>query len=116
MPVGGRNAALRRAAKPSVKHLRENEAMTLGQRKLIEKTFGVIGHLSLIVAAGLILYGVGWTMVNEKDYMSFFKALLSIDDSGIIFYPSIVLAIVAFWLRAFLRAGSNSDDGAGNNA
>lgn len=47
---------------PSVRHPTENEKMTLGQRKLIEKTFGVMGHLSLIVAASLVLYGIGWTL------------------------------------------------------
>lgn len=81
--------------------------MTQNQKKLIEKTFGTIGYLSLVIAIGLITFATGWTITHDKDFAGMFEILFDIDEAGIVLYPSIAVSVVAFWMRAFLRAGTD---------
>ncbi len=83
--------------------------MTPEQRTLIEKTLGVIGRLSFILAIGLVLIGVTWTAVHDRDFGALIGELLDVDEAGIIFYPLLGLGVVCLWIRVFLRAGHKRD-------
>lgn len=83
--------------------------MTPEQNKLIDKTIGLFGYLSLAGAAGLTAYGAVWTFTNDKDLEYFIKGLLDIDGAGYIFYPLIGTGVICLWIRAFLRAGQKQN-------
>jgi hypothetical protein len=80
--------------------------MTEKQKKLIEKTFGAIGYLSLVVALGIITLVAAWTITDGLGFDAVLDALLY--ETFMVFLPSIAVSVVAFWIRAFLRAGTDN--------
>lgn len=79
--------------------------MTPEQKKLIDKTLGLFGYLSLAGGAGLVVFGVVATALDDQDFVDLFLALLDINHAGLIFYPLIGTGVICLWIRAFLRAG-----------
>ena len=75
--------------------------MTPNQRRLIEKTLGSIGYLALFILISLISLAVFLVTVEGMEI----EAILAEDDAAIIFFPALVVSVVSFWIRSFMRAG-----------
>ncbi|MDA3916261.1 MAG: hypothetical protein PF690_04740 [Deltaproteobacteria bacterium] len=80
--------------------------MTPEQNKLIDKSLGVIGFISLAGAAALSLWGIVVAIFDRRvDFPEVIEALLGGGEFSIIFYPLICIGIICLWIRSFLKAG-----------
>ncbi|MET0026450.1 MAG: hypothetical protein ABW101_02335 [Candidatus Thiodiazotropha sp.] len=80
--------------------------MTPEQLKLVDKTLGILGYLSFLLAVVVVL--IGAYEIGNKGYKRLLISLLDIDEAGIVFYPLLVAGIAFLWYRAYLRAGRNN--------
>jgi amino acid transporter len=90
--------------------------MTSNQRKIVVNTLAAIGYAALVIAVGLIVYGVFWTITNDREFVELFEQLLDFEEAGFIFYPAIAISLIALWLRLFLQAGSENNAQSKQNA
>ncbi|HAS3594644.1 TPA: hypothetical protein I6189_003491 [Vibrio cholerae] len=92
--------------------------MTPNQRVLIENSLATIGYVAILVIAFVFFTGVYW-VATTAEYVGASVAyklgamirvlLIAGDYERIVFYSALGVTIVAFWLRAFLRAGKSEN-------
>ena len=82
--------------------------MTPNQRSLAENILAATGYLASSFLLLLMLYGV-YEVATEPDYtiMAMVGSLLT-GRAAVIFYPLLIVAIGAFWLRTRLPGGGDS--------
>lgn len=83
--------------------------MNTAQRKLLDKTLGVLGWMCVAIGGGLalLILSVG---ILTKD-VGVLNDIFKLRHEGMLIWSTLPPSIVLLWVRAFLRAGHSADQG-----
>jgi len=82
--------------------------MTMDQHKFIYKTIGTLAYLCFLGVVGLVIHAIHWAITTGKSTLDLIKALLSIDDGGMLLYPLITAGVIFIWIKTFIKLGSDT--------
>jgi hypothetical protein len=84
--------------------------MTQVQRNQIIKTLHFVGCAAVAVIVGLTIYGTIYGGPENATIPSklggTIRAMVIPSEAGFIFYPALGAAVVSFWTKSFIKAGS----------
>ncbi|KQB54652.1 hypothetical protein AQS70_21120 [Pseudomonas endophytica] len=80
--------------------------MNNAQKKLVEKTLGVIGWVAVAVFGVIFLYAL-FSFFTDDWYTTkrFLSELFDPEEAAFIVWPPLVFGLCLLWVRTFIRAG-----------
>lgn len=83
--------------------------MNAAQKKLLDKTMGVVGWLCTAIGGGLalLMLSVGIFTKDARVLNDIFR----LRHEGMLIWSTLPLGVVLLWVRAFMRAGNSEDQG-----
>ncbi len=81
--------------------------MNAAQKKLLDKTIGVVGWLCVVIGGGLALLILAVGLI-ESD-AGVLKDIFRLRHEGLLIWSTLPPGVVLLWVRAFMRAGSSEN-------
>lgn len=81
--------------------------MNTAQKKLLDKTMGVVGWLCVAIGGGLalLMLAVG---VASKD-LRVLNDIFRLRHEGLLIWSTLPPGVALLWIRAFMRAGNSEE-------
>lgn len=83
--------------------------MNIDQRRLVEKTLGLIGVALIAAWALMIAWGLVRLAGGHMTIERFFSGMFDTRDAALFIWPPFVVGLVLLWVRAYLRAGGGQE-------
>jgi hypothetical protein len=84
-----------------------DDQMNTAQKKLLDKTMGVVGWPCVVIGGGLALLMSAAAIITVD--ASVFGDIFRLRREGLLIWSTLPLGVVLLWVRAFMRAGSSEN-------